>query len=85
MTAAQRKDGLLIREVDGEVLVLDTKADRVHQLNASASVVWRLHQGGAGVSEIARALAAEFDVGNQNVEADVKSVLERFRALNLLS
>ena len=77
----RRAEGLLVREVGGEVLVLDTEADRIHQLNASASVVWRLRESGADAAEIAEALASEFDVDILRAEADVEVVLEQFRAL----
>ena len=85
MGTRHRKDTLLVREVAGEVLILDTEADRIHQLNASASVVWRLYQSGAEVAEIASQLAIEFDVDNHRAETDVQAVLEQFRAHGLIS
>jgi hypothetical protein len=81
----QRKRTLLVREVDGEVLILDTAADRIHQLNASASVVWRLYESGGNVADIASALAIEFDVDKLRAEADVKVALEQFRAVGLIA
>lgn len=80
----RRKDGLLVREVDGEVLVLDAEADRIHQLNASASLIWRLHEGGADAAEIASSLAIEFDLDKHRADTDVKAALEQFRALKLI-
>ena len=84
MDTERRKDGLLVREVDGEVLVLDVEADRIHQLNASASFIWRLHERGADAPEIASALAIEFDLDKHKAYTDVKAALEQFRALKLI-
>jgi hypothetical protein len=84
MTDAPVKAGLLVREVDGEVLVLDAAADRIHQLNASASLIWRLHERGADAAEIAASLAIEFDLDKHRAYTDVKAALEQFRSLNLI-
>jgi hypothetical protein len=85
MDTRRRKDTLLVREVGGEVLILDKEADRIHQLNATASVVWRMHESGAEVAEIASQLAIEFDVDNHRAEFDVQAALEQFRARGLIS
>ena len=74
---------LVVREIGGEVLILDTVADQIHQLNASASLVWRLHAAGKGLSEISEALANEFDITETAAERDASEVLQKFRALNL--
>ena len=84
MNTERRRDGLLVREVDGEVLVLDAEADRIHQLNASASLIWRLYESGFDAAGIASALAIEFDLDKHRAYTDVKAALEQFRALKLI-
>ena len=79
------KSGLLEREVDGEVVVLDTESDRIHQLNASASIVWRMHRQGATAEETARALALEFGVDYASVYIDVGRTLAEFQDLGLVA
>jgi len=78
-----RETGLLVREVDGEVLVLDTEADRIHQLNASASFIWRQLANGASAEEIAEHLANEFDVVEHQVQRDVAEILGQFVDLGI--
>jgi PqqD family protein of HPr-rel-A system len=75
---------LLVREVEGEVLVLDPVSDRVHQLNASASLIWRMCERGSDVAEIAEALTIEFEVDSKSAAKDVEDTLSALRALNLL-
>ena len=33
---------VISREIDDELLVLDTESNRIHQLNRTAGVIWRL-------------------------------------------
>jgi len=78
------KSGLLVREVDGEILVLDPERDQVHQLNATAGLIWRHYQSGAEIDEIARRLLTEFDVDEDRALNDVREALENFRRLELI-
>jgi hypothetical protein len=84
MNTARKKVGLLVREVNGEILVLDTEADRIHQLNESASLIWRLHEAGVDAKAIASSLAIEFDLDKHRAHTDVKAALEQFRALKII-
>jgi hypothetical protein len=74
---------LLVREIGGEILILDTVADQIHQLNASASLVWRMHAAGKGLFEISAALANEFDITENVAERDASEALQKFGALKL--
>lgn len=54
-----RKDQLIVKEVDGEVLVYDLQRDKAHCLNSTAALVWKYCNGQTGVSEIAKSLGDE--------------------------
>jgi hypothetical protein len=73
-----------VREVDGEVIVLDMVREKIHQLNATASMIWRHYQTGAERQDIVHRLAAEFDVGRDVLDRDVQDMFERFRELGLV-
>jgi hypothetical protein len=51
-----RKRGLLVRELNDEVLVYDLNRDKAHCLNASAALVWRQCDGRTQISEITQAI-----------------------------
>jgi len=74
----------LIQEVDGEVLALHTIADEIHQLNASASLIWRLYEDGASVEKISKSLAEQFDVDESAARADAESTIALLRTLKLV-
>jgi len=81
----QRGDGsLIVREIEGEIVVLDTSSNFVHQLNRTASMIWRMQAEGASAEEIASALTCEFAVDEATAQSDVEETLCSLRALKLL-
>jgi hypothetical protein len=54
-----RTDGLVLEELDGELLVYDTERDRAHCLNATAARVLRACDGARTPAELARDLALD--------------------------
>lgn len=54
-----RKDGLIIQPMGNELVVYDTNAKHAHNLNATASQVWKLCDGKRRVSEIAQVARRE--------------------------
>jgi hypothetical protein len=61
-----RRAGLLAREVDGEVVILDRETGDVHRLNATASFIWNQCDGKTTAAEIAARLAATFEGAPQS-------------------
>ena len=53
-----RKDGIVVQEVPGELLVYDLDTDEAHCLNETAAIVWNACDGKTSVSDIAAAIAA---------------------------
>ena len=80
----KRLTGVMIREVDEEVLLLDTESDQIHQLNQTASFIWRNCSEATSAEEIAARLTMEFDVGKDAALKDVIEVLGRLQALELI-
>jgi len=75
---------LVVREINGETLILDTHRNLVHQLNATASAVWRMKRQGQTAERIAAALAEEFDVAEYQAFEDVRGTLRRLESLSLI-
>jgi Coenzyme PQQ synthesis protein D (PqqD) len=81
----RRTGSLMIREVGDELLVLDTLTNRIHQLNQTASFVWRMYRDGMPATTIASALVEAFDVEESIALVDVANVLSQMRSLKLLA
>lgn len=77
-----RTEGLLIREVGGEVLIYDPERHRATCLNSAAALVWRRCDGRTTVAGLARLLPGELDA--PLAEAAVWHTLERLGRENLL-
>ncbi len=80
----KRLSGVMVCEVDGEVLLLDTASDLIHQLNRTASFIWRKCDEADSAEQIALQLATEFDVAEDTAKQDVARTLSQFRAVNVL-
>lgn len=80
----RRRDGIQVREVVGDTLVLDLESGRIHQLNETAGFIWRACDEAPSVEELAGRLASAFEVGHDVALRDVAETMARLQALNLL-
>ena len=74
----------MVREVDQEVLLLDTESNLIHKLNQTASFIWRKLDQVPSPDDIARMLAKEFEVEEHVAAQDVNSTLEKLLQLRLV-
>ena len=80
----KRRDGLILRNVRQDLLLLDTEFNQIHQLNETARFIWENWELAPDPVEIARLLAQKFDVEEQVVLNDVSAIVGRLQELNLL-
>ena len=81
----QKTEGTVIsREIDDELLVLDTESDRIHQLNRTASIIWRLCDASTSTDTIVSTLTEAFDVPRETAERDVAQTLQQLQDLKLI-
>jgi hypothetical protein len=78
-----RTAGLIVEELDGEVLVYDTATDRAHCLNRTAALVWRWSDGATSVRDLSRRLQRELPIeaGAAGVVEEALRVLEKAHLL----
>ena len=75
---------VIVRELEGESVVLDLSSGRYFGLNAVGTRVWQLIQAGQPVDGLIRAVAAEYDADGDAVERDVLALLEDLKARGLV-
>ena len=56
---AARRDEIITREVDGELLIYDRVRDKAHCLNETAAAIWKRCDGRTTAKDIAESLARE--------------------------
>lgn len=76
-----RADGLVTRQVGGECIILQVRAgvadlDSVYTLNDTGSWLWDRLDGTTSLSELAAAVAGEFQVDLPTAQADVSELID---------
>ena len=79
-----RRSDVVVREIEGETLVLDGLSGKVHQLNPTAGFIWACCDGKSSVIDITSRLAAEYNVLAASVAPDVAKTIGDFQELGLL-
>ncbi|HYJ89289.1 MAG TPA: PqqD family protein [Pyrinomonadaceae bacterium] len=77
-----RREGIITKEVDGELLIYDRDRDKAHCLNPSAAAIWKLCNGRTTTDQISSSLSK--DKGGAVDEAIVWLALAELRRTHLL-
>ena len=80
----RRTTALAARDMDDEVLLLDMHSNRIHQLNPTASFIWRQLVAPVSVEEVAASLVRAFQIGPEVAARDAADALERLKGLDLI-
>ena len=57
----------------------------IHQLNQTATLIWRKSSEGLSPQAMAQLLAENYEIGEDVARRDVVETLEKLQALNLVS
>ena len=79
-----RSESITSRDVEGEMLLVDTQNMQVHQLNRTASVVWEKCDGMHTVGDIIASLINEYDVKPEVAKQEVISLIAQLQDLKLI-
>jgi hypothetical protein len=73
------------QDVDGEVVILDSRGLKYYTVNESAVPLWRLLTGGTTRDAMVELLTTTHEVERSRVEQDVDLFLDQLRTKKLLS
>ena len=79
-----RRPDVVVREIEGETLVLDSLSGKVHQFNTAAGFIWACCDGTSSIVDITRRLAAQHSSQAVTLELDVANTIGKFQELGLL-
>jgi hypothetical protein len=79
-----RNSQLAWREIEGEIVIISPEDSQVHELNETASLIWKYADGLRSCDEIATKLAAEFDVALEAARADAAELVAALEEKRLL-
>ena len=80
----KRRSDVNVRIVEDETIVLNSKSQRIHQLNSTASYIWNRCDGQSAVTEIADQFSTTFQIDIAVAETDARTIIEQLHELNLL-
>jgi len=79
-------DDVVTREVGGELVLLDLASGTYFGLNEVGGRIWQLLSDGAvTLGEVADHIAAEYDVGADQVQADIVALASELSERKLLT
>ena len=77
-----RENGLVIEQLEDEILIYDTERDKAHCLNAAAARIWKHCDGKSTVADIKHAFAADIPI--EAAREVVSNCVLRFSRAHLL-
>lgn len=73
------------RSIDGQAVIVDGRFDKVHMLNAVATVVWEKIQEEIRYDHLIADLSGFYEVEKAALNKDIRDLLEQFQTKRLLS
>ena len=80
-----RTDGVIWRDIAGEVVIVGEESRTVRMLNRTASVIWLLADGTRDLEDIAGALSERFDVSPGQARADAEEFCSELAEAGLVT
>jgi hypothetical protein len=80
-----KQDDVHWREIDGEVIALETRTSRYVATNGSGTVLWRALLAGTTREGLADALVDEYGIDRERAVADADRFLDTLVELDLLA
>lgn len=79
------RNGVYSTEIDGEIVLLDSKQGVYFSLNQSGAFIWRSIEKSKSVGEISEELMSTFQVSVENSIDDVNSMIQTLLAQDLIT
>ena len=72
-------------ELDGEAVLLDEEAERLHVLNHTGALLWQLYDGRGSLGELADEVATELDLDRREVLDAIVAITKQLADEGLLA
>ncbi|MFY9299330.1 MAG: PqqD family protein [Limnochordia bacterium] len=85
MSKLTKSDALVVREVDQETIILNTKTGSIHVLNPTGTIIWKLLDELDNVDAIVDAAEQLYDHSDVSaVQADVAAIIDEMISQGIL-
>jgi len=75
--SVKKKSGVIAREADQKIIILDPKEGSVYTLNDTAAYIWKFLHKKRSVSEILKKIADDFEVPESKIRKDVINFIQK--------
>jgi len=76
---------LISKFLGNQVYIFDKKKIKVHTLNQTASLIWRLINKNQNLADITKRICSEFEVDKKTAQKDIVSFLKKYINQNMLT
>jgi len=80
----KRGEQVIAQKASNDLLLFNIDDGNYYSLNEIGSRIWELCDGNHSVSQLVAALAAEYDITNEELEKDVAELLETLQSGQLI-
>ncbi len=80
----KRKEGLPWQEMEELALVLVPHSQEAHELNETATFLWKHFDGENTVADILNKLSVEYDIDDKTAFTDLAESIDLFHQINLI-
>lgn len=85
MQKIRKKEGINEQELDNELILHDPATDKVHVLNKTAKIVWKLTDGKHTLEDVVNEIKSRFSENdNHNIKEDIETVIKGLEGNGLL-
>ena len=79
-------DHVVFTEFDGtEGILVDLNTKKYYQLNETATLIWKGIANKAPIIEIAKSLAASYEVTPEDAQRNVQTIVQQFKDYKLIA
>lgn len=76
---------VLSQEIHGETVLMDLASEQYFGLDVVGTRVWQLLRDGKSREQLLTVMLEEFEVGREQLESDISSLLEKLISAGLIS
>ena len=80
----ERTEPLPWREIDGRAIIIHSGPGEIHELNSTATMLWKEADGSLTIDEIAERLTEEFHVDAETARRDAAEFYRELEARGLV-
>ncbi|HOJ85426.1 MAG: PqqD family protein [Elusimicrobiales bacterium] len=72
-------DKIIWREIEGEIFIIDPSNEKIHELNETASFVFKSIDKGLDRKKIAEKILSNYDADKRTLEKDLEDLISEFK------